>query len=103
MQIEFVEVTSLNVVLGQVVYSKAGRDVGTVFIITGLIDANYVYISDGNLRRVENPKKKKIKHLVITKDIIETISEKISTDIRITNAEIRKALVEIKSTVEIDE
>lgn len=93
----------MNVVLGQVVYSKAGRDVGKIFIITALIDANYVYISDGNLRRVEKPKKKKIKHLVITKNIIDSIAQKISTDIRITNAEIRKALVEIKSRLEINE
>ena len=88
----------MNIVLGQVVYSKAGRDAGKIFIITGIIDASYVYISDGDLRRVENPKKKKIKHLVITKDIIDSITQKVSADIRITNAEIRKALVEIKSS-----
>ena len=93
----------MNVVLGQVVYSKAGRDAGKIFIITGLIDANYAYISDGDFRRVENPKKKKIKHLVITKDIIDMIGQKISTGIRITNAEVRKALVEIQAPKEIDE
>jgi len=92
----------LSVVLGQVVYSKAGRDNGKIFIITGLIDANYVYISDGDLRRVENPKKKKLKHLVITKNIVDSISQKLSTDNRVTNAEIRKALVELKSAVEDD-
>lgn len=92
----------MSVVLGQVVYSKAGRDNGKIFIITGLIDANYVYISDGDLRRVENPKKKKLKHLVITKNIVDSISQKLSTDNRVTNAEIRKALVELKSAVEDD-
>jgi ribosomal protein L14E/L6E/L27E len=85
------------------VYSKAGRDEGKIFVVTRLIDANYAYISDGNLRRVENPKKKKIKHLVITKDIIDTIAKKISTDIKVTNAEIRKALVEIQNPVVIEE
>ncbi len=93
----------MNVVLGQVVISKAGRDVGKIFIVTEIIDANYVYISDGDLRRVENPKKKKIKHLVITKDIIDTIVQKISSDIRITNADIRKAIVEIQSLSQSDE
>lgn len=93
----------MNVVLGQVVYSKAGRDEGKIFIITGLIDDNYAYICDGDLRRVENPKKKKIKHLVITKNIIDTIAQKISTDRKITNAEIRKLLVEFRKPVEIDE
>ena len=93
----------MNVVLGHVVYSKAGRDEGKIFVITRLVDANYAYISDGDLRRVENPKKKKIKHLVITKDIIETISKKISMESKITNAEIRKALVEIKNPIVVSE
>ncbi len=93
----------MNVVLGQVVFSKAGRDNGKAFIITEIIDSDYVYISDGNLRRVENPKKKKIKHLVITKDIIDAIVQKTSSDIRITNADIRKALLEINNSKNIDE
>ena len=93
----------MNVVLGQIVYSKAGRDEGKIFLITGFIDTNYVYISDGDLRRVENPKKKKIKHLVITENIIDTIAQKISTGSKITNADIRKALVESKGSVEADE
>lgn len=93
----------MNVVLGQVVFSKAGRDVGKAFIITEIVDSNYVYISDGNLRRVEKPKKKKIKHLVIAKDIIDTIVQKISSDIRITNADIRKALLEVNNSKNIDE
>ena len=93
----------MNVVLGHVVYSKAGRDEGKIFVVTGLIDANYAYISDGDLRRVEKPKKKKIKHLVITKDVIDTIANKISADIKVTNAELRKALLEIQKPVEIDD
>lgn len=90
----------MNVVLGQVVYSKAGRDEGKIFIITGFIDTNYVYISDGDLRRIENPKKKKIKHLVITENIIDTIAQKIQLGSKITNAEIRKAIFEIKGPME---
>lgn len=93
----------MEVVLGQVVYSKAGRDVGKVFVITEIIDSNYVYICDGDFRRVENPKKKKIKHLIITKDIIDTIAQKLSSDIRITNADIRKALLNIKNSNENDD
>lgn len=90
----------MNVVLGQVVLSKAGRDAGKIFIVTEIIDANYVYISDGNLRRVENPKRKKIKHLVITKDIIDAIAQKMASDIRITNADIRKAISKIRNSSE---
>ena len=92
----------MNVVLGQVVYSKAGRDNGKIFIITGLIDADYVYVCDGDLRRVENPKKKKVKHLVITENIINSITQKFSTDVRVTNAEVRKVLAEVKASGEND-
>jgi len=92
----------LSVVLGQVVYSKAGRDKGKIFIITGLLDDEYIFISDGDLRRIENPKKKKLKHLVVTKNIVDLIAQKLSTDAKVTNAEIRKALVELKDTAEAE-
>lgn len=92
----------MSVVLGQVVYSKAGRDKGKIFIITGLLDDEYIFISDGDLRRIENPKKKKLKHLVVTKNIVDLIAQKLSTDAKVTNAEIRKALVELKDTAEAE-
>lgn len=48
---------------GQLVKSKAGRDKDRLFIIIGITDDQYVTIVDGNLRRVEKPKRKKIRHL----------------------------------------
>ncbi|GFR35247.1 KOW domain-containing RNA-binding protein [Thermobrachium celere] len=50
-----------NVALGQIVHSRAGRDKGRYFIVVGLIDENYVLIADGDLRKIESPKKKKNK------------------------------------------
>ncbi len=90
----------MNVVLGQVVFSKAGRDAGKIFVVTGLIDDSYVLISDGNSRRLENPKKKKLRHLIITNSVIEAISQKISSGEKCTNAEIRKAIVEYNVPVD---
>ncbi len=86
----------MSVVLGQVVYSKAGRDEGRIFVVTGIIDDKYVYVCDGDLRRLENPKKKKIKHLNVTTFIVEFLSQKLNSSIKITNADIRKALAEVK-------
>ncbi len=88
----------MNVVLGQVVYSKAGRDEGRIFIICGIIDDKFVLVSDGDLRRVENPKKKKIRHLAITNINIEYLSQKLNAGIKVTNAEIRKSLAEVSVT-----
>lgn len=88
----------MNIVLGQVVYSKAGRDTGKIFVVTSIIDNSYVYVSDGDLRRVENPKKKKIKHLIFTNDVLDFLTLKLATESKVSNSDVRKALVEYKES-----
>ncbi|WP_235777763.1 KOW domain-containing RNA-binding protein [Clostridium culturomicium] len=78
--------------MGKVVHSKSGRDKGKYFIIIGIIDAEYVYISDGDLRKIEKPKKKKLKHLGFTNLMADEIREAILSDGRISNSKIRKFL-----------
>ena len=82
----------MSVTLGQIVVSRAGRDTGKRFVVVKVIDPLFVEISDGDLRRLEKPKKKKIKHLNITDDKLESLEEKLKSNSKITNAEIRKAL-----------
>lgn len=84
-------------VVGRIVVSKAGRDAGRRFIVVKVIDDLYVVVSDGDLRRVEKPKRKKIKHLVITDEVAEGLAEKLKSSGRITNAEVRKALAGLVS------
>ncbi len=93
----------MNVTLGQVVYSKAGRDAGRRFVIVGVIDKLYVHISDGDLRKIEKPKKKKIKHLLLTGDVIETLRIKLENRQRVSNAEIRKALAALDKESDMSE
>ncbi|HOA55359.1 MAG: KOW domain-containing RNA-binding protein [Acetivibrionales bacterium] len=87
----------MNAAVGQIVISRAGRDAGRKFVVVRVIDDLYVEICDGDLRKVEKPKKKKIKHLNITDDMAEGLAEKLKSGDRITNAEIRKALVDFVS------
>ena len=82
----------MSVALGQVVVSKAGRDTGRKFIVVNIIDDKYVEISDGSLRKLEKPKKKKLKHLIVTNEMVEPLAEKLRNNMKITNAEIRRAL-----------
>lgn len=82
----------MNVALGQIVVSRAGRDAGKRFIVVKVLDQLFVEISDGDLRRMEKPKKKKIKHLNITDEKVESLENKLKSNSKITNAEIRKAL-----------
>lgn len=72
--------------------SIAGRDRGNKFIVLCIIDSQYVYISDGDIRPAENPKKKKVKHLEGTNYISQDIKRKVETNQEITNSELRKRL-----------
>ena len=49
--------------IGDLVISKSGRDKGRMFVVTKVENENYVFIADGDLRKTEKPKFKKIKHL----------------------------------------
>jgi ribosomal protein L14E/L6E/L27E len=70
----------------------AGRDEGKFFIILEALNENYVYISDGKLRTEEKPKKKKLKHLVITDIVAHEVREAILSNEQISNSMIRKFL-----------
>ncbi|HPF53654.1 MAG TPA: KOW domain-containing RNA-binding protein [Eubacteriales bacterium] len=48
--------------VGDAVRSKAGRDAGRVFIVTA-VEGQYVWLCDGDLRKLEAPKKKKLRHI----------------------------------------
>ena len=69
-------------------------------MITNVIDENYVLVCDGRRRRVENPKKKKLKHLISLDYSLDRIKEKLEEGSNINNSElrreIRKALLELE-------
>ena len=58
-----------NDLIGKVVLSKAGRDKNHLYIITNQINSEYVLVADGNIKTINNPKKKNLKHL--KDDVIE--------------------------------
>jgi len=78
---------------GQVVISKAGRDQGSYYITVDM-DETYAYLADGRNRRLDHLKKKKLKHIQPTNLVIEVIRTKIKNHLKLTNLDIRQALVE---------
>lgn len=78
--------------LGQVVYSKKGRDKGRYYLIVGIEGEFYAYIADGDLRKIEKPKKKKVKHLILSGEVIEPVNRKLSLKRKVSNAEIKQYL-----------
>ena len=51
---------------GNLVISKKGRDKGRLFVVLYSLDADYVFVCDGDLRKVGHPQKKKRLHLAPT-------------------------------------
>lgn len=78
--------------IGQIVHSRAGRDKDKFFIVVSLVNEEYVLIADGDLRKISNPKKKKIKHLVLHDVYAEGIKSMLLNNQRVTDADLRKAL-----------
>lgn len=76
---------------GQIVYSKSGRDKQRPFIIVNF-DTEYVYIVDGSLRKLDKPKKKKIKHIQIVNKIDYDIKRKLEENLYLLDSDFRKSL-----------
>lgn len=55
---------------GMVVKSTAGKECGGLYVVTELSD-KFALIADGRKRKLAKPKKKSLKHLRFTDNIIE--------------------------------
>ncbi len=56
---------------GALVVSLAGHDKGKTFVITGIENETYVLLADGKTRKVNSPKRKKVKHIKVLKTKID--------------------------------
>ena len=77
---------------GVVAVSKAGRDAGKYFIILEVQDDQHVLIADGELRKVNKPKRKKLKHLWIRPYVAESIRSCLKEQKLLMDSDLRKAL-----------
>ena len=77
--------------IGQIVFSKQGRDKDKFFIIYAK-EGNYVFLVDGKLRKLESPKKKKLIHIAKTNYIDRNIADMIKNKNYILDSDIRKAI-----------
>ncbi|HHU90190.1 MAG TPA: RNA-binding protein [Clostridiaceae bacterium] len=82
----------LDTIIGRYAWSKTGRDKDKLFIIIGIYDDQHVLIADGEYRRVENPKKKKLKHLNITNRVAEEIRTIVTMKKKLLNTDLQKAI-----------
>lgn len=71
--------------------SLAGHDKDSIYVIIEEKE-NYVYLSDGKYRLIDNPKKKKVKHIEIIEYLDKDLFDKINNNIEVRNEEIKRSL-----------
>lgn len=78
--------------VGMFAVSLAGHDKGQMYLVIEEED-DMVYLADGKSRKLENPKKKKKKHLqVIKTDVDIMLADKLKKKQTIHNEEIKSAI-----------
>lgn len=85
--------------IGKLATSKAGHDKLQTYVIVDE-DKDYVYLSDGRLKPLESPKKKRKKHIqIINTCVEENLLERLVNHQRVLNEEIKYAIKSYRKTV----
>lgn len=78
--------------IGMFAISCAGHDKGQMYVIIKE-DADFVYLADGKNKRLDNPKKKKRKHIQLVKaGADEALAEKLMQQVAVYDEEIKRAI-----------
>jgi hypothetical protein len=85
----------LNKYIGCFATSIAGHDHNNIYVIIDA-DDEYVYLVDGKIRKVNNPKKKKLKHVQLIKRTDDTIAGRINNNVALSNEDIKYAIKNIQ-------
>ena len=92
----------MEIVKSNIVRSNAGRDKGKLFAVLA-VEGEYLLLADGKTRKVEHPKRKKRRHVLFVGDDETRLSEKIKSEGKITNSELRRALAAYRKEVHPDQ
>lgn len=77
--------------IGRAVQSRQGRDAGRCFVILQVVDEQFVLMADGLTRKLNHPKKKKVKHLHPKPFCMEGLEEALASR-QLLDSDLRKFL-----------
>lgn len=92
-------VQECKAVIGQLAVSNRGRDRGEPYLVLETIDEAFVYLVNGNKRRIDNPKRKNVKHLQFYPAVAEHLAQQWEAGLRVGNAEVRRVIAELMQAV----
>lgn len=81
----------MDISKSDIIESLAGRDKGKLFYVIET-EENFVLIADGRGRKLENPKRKKLKHVRRVSRTETRVAVKIQNGDKVLNSELRRDL-----------
>lgn len=91
----------MDIYPAELVVGLKGRDAGRYFAVIEIIDRDYILICDGKTRKTDKPKKKKIKHVKALGFMLDSVKDKLETNKKISNSDVRKAIRAAMGSYEI--
>ena len=92
----------MEIAKSNIVRSAAGRDKGKLFVVLA-VEGEILLLADGKARKVENPKRKKRRHVLFVSAEKTRLSEKITGNEKFTNSELRRTLAAFRDEVQPDQ
>ena len=92
----------MDIAKSNIVRSDAGRDKGKLFIVLA-VQGEYLLLADGKSRKLESPKRKKRKHVLFVAADETRVSQKIISNEKVTNSELRRTLAAYREEVHPDQ
>ena len=83
----------MDIAAGDLVKATAGRESGKLFYVCG-VQKDCLLLADGKSRKIEAPKRKNIKHVQLVAAQRDPIAQKLRSNEKITNSELRKAIAD---------
>ena len=90
----------MDISKSDIVISLAGRDEGKLFYVMEVED-NCVLLADGKGRKLENPKRKKLKHVRRVSRTETRVAAKILNGDKVLNSELRRDLAAIGREMQV--
>ena len=81
----------MDISKSDIIESLAGRDKGKFFYVIDT-EENFVLIADGKGRKLENPKRKKLKHVRRVTRTESAVGRKLRSGDKVLNSELRRDL-----------
>ena len=92
----------MEIAKSNIVRSDAGRDKGKLFVVLA-VEGEYLLLADGKSRKVESPKRKKRSQGLFVAADENRLSDKMKSEEKITNSELRRTLAGYRDAVQPDQ